>query len=278
MRREKTDLANDKEDLEAASDSNEQKRAALLKSIGALKKSIKDLDHAVAEATEQRKNEAAEFKELMQSDTVAKELLKFAMNRLNKFYNPALYKPPPKRELTDEERATLAAGGTLAPTPTPGGIAGTGIGLSQVKPPPPPETFEGDYKKKGEESNGVIAMIKTLIADLDKEMTEAKAEEKNAQEDYAEFTKESTAKRDEDSKSLATAQSALAEAQEEAVDIAQSQKENAKNTASNQKKTAAMHGDCDWLVKFYDLRKESRANEVDALGKAKAVLSGANYA
>merc|ERR1719262_1334913 len=34
-----------------------------------------------------------------QFDTSAKELLLFAKNRLNKFYNPKLYKAPPKRVL-----------------------------------------------------------------------------------------------------------------------------------------------------------------------------------
>ncbi len=34
---------------------------------------------------------------------------------------------------------------------------------------------------------------------------------------------------------------------------------------------------CDWLLKYYDVRKEARASEIDALGKAKAVLSGADY-
>merc|ERR1712072_997170 len=102
--------------------------------MGALQDSIKALDKAVADATEQRKEENEDFTELMASDSAAKELLGFAKNRLNKFYNPKLYKPPPKRELTDEDRATLAAGGTLAPTAAPGGIAGTGVTvLSQVK-------------------------------------------------------------------------------------------------------------------------------------------------
>merc|ERR1719220_3018447 len=44
------------------------------------------------EATEQRKEENEDFKDLMASDTAAKELMKFAKNRLNKFYNPKLYK------------------------------------------------------------------------------------------------------------------------------------------------------------------------------------------
>merc|ERR1719224_143018 len=84
--------------------------------IKALAAGIKALDKAVASATEQRKEENEVFTQLMASDSAAKEILGFAKNRLNKFYNPALYKPPPKRELTDEDRATLAAGGTLAPT------------------------------------------------------------------------------------------------------------------------------------------------------------------
>merc|ERR1711933_354529 len=108
---------------------------------------IKALDKAVAQATEQRKEENEDFTELMASDSAAKELLGFAKNRLNKFYNPKLYKAPPKRTLTEEDRITLNMGGTLAPTAAPGGIAGTGIAFAEIKqhnqdvvaPPPPPE-------------------------------------------------------------------------------------------------------------------------------------------
>merc|ERR1719453_3043088 len=71
--------------------------------------------------------EHEENTELMASDGTAKDLLNFAKNRLNKFYNPKLYKAPPKRELSEDERITLNMGGTLAPTEAPGGIAGTGV-------------------------------------------------------------------------------------------------------------------------------------------------------
>merc|ERR1719238_96603 len=40
----------------------------------------------------------------------------------------------------------------------------------------------------------------------------------------------------------------------------------------------ALHGECDWLLKYFDVRKEARSSEIDALGKAKAVLSGADFA
>merc|ERR1712226_1592293 len=102
----------------------------------------------------------------------------------------------------DEQSVTVSMGGTLAPMPAPGGIAGTGIGaFVEVAPPPPPATF-GAYAKKGEESTGVIAMIDLLVGDLDKEMQEAEVTEKDSQKEYAEMMAESATKRADDSKSL----------------------------------------------------------------------------
>merc|ERR1719420_2674803 len=74
--------------------------ATLTEEIAALEAGIKALDKAVTEATEIRKEENADYKELKQSDTAAKEILAMAKNRLNKFYNPKLYKPPPVEEPT----------------------------------------------------------------------------------------------------------------------------------------------------------------------------------
>merc|ERR1719420_1486538 len=129
------DLADDKKkvveraisDSEKAIAEHEEGIAAVTEEIEALEAGIAALDKSVAEATEQRKEENADFTSLMAGNTAAKELILFAKNRMQKFYNPKLYKPPPKRELTEEEQATLAAGGTLAPTMAPGGIAGTGV-------------------------------------------------------------------------------------------------------------------------------------------------------
>merc|ERR1719382_945419 len=83
-------------------DESDDKKAAietLTEEIAALVAGVKKLDSEVAEATEQRKAENAEYKDLMASNTAAKELLDIAKNRLNKFYNPSLYIPPAKKEL-----------------------------------------------------------------------------------------------------------------------------------------------------------------------------------
>merc|ERR1719371_16417 len=192
---EQFDLADDKKkvlekgqsDLETAIVNSKDGIVSTKAEIEALDDGIKALDKSVAEATEQRKEENEDYTALMASDAAAKELIEFAKNRLNKFYNPKLYKPPPKRELTEEEKIYTNMGGELEATPAPGGIAGTGVEAMflQVQkhkdaPPPPPEMFDA-YAKKSEESGGVISMIDLLIRDLDKEMTIATAEEKDAQ-------------------------------------------------------------------------------------------------
>merc|ERR1719356_2128191 len=69
--------------------------SALADEIKALNAGIAALDKSVAEASENRKEENSDYNELMAADGAAKELLAFAKNRLNKFYNPKLYKAPP---------------------------------------------------------------------------------------------------------------------------------------------------------------------------------------
>merc|ERR1719264_640044 len=230
--------------------------ATLTEEIAALKSGIKALDEAVTEATEIRKQENADYKELKQSDTAAKEILAMAKNRLNKFYNPKLYKPPPVEEPTFSQISTHAS--------------------NRVAPPPPPETF-GPYTKKTEESTGVIAMIDLLVKDLDKELQEAAVMEEDAQKEYEEMMAESATKRADDSKAVSD-KTALKASEEEALMTEQETKASTeKELMQTLEYIHALHGECDWLLKYFDARSEARAGEIDALGKAKAVLSGADY-
>merc|ERR1719159_284758 len=128
-------------DLEKATEETKENIATLADEIAALTQGIKDLDKAVAEATENRKEAHEEYVATLAANNAAVELLGLAKNRMNKFYNPKMYKAPAKRELSEDQRITLNMGGTLAPTAAPGGIAGTGVtALSQIRahdaPPP----------------------------------------------------------------------------------------------------------------------------------------------
>merc|ERR1719213_308035 len=101
----------------------------LMEEISALGASIEALDKSVADATEQRKEEHAAYVEAMQMNEAAMGLVEKAKNRMQKFYNPTLYKAPPKTEMTMEEK--IISAGTFAQI------------RAHVAPPPPPETFSG---------------------------------------------------------------------------------------------------------------------------------------
>merc|ERR1719262_584829 len=207
----------------------------------------------------------ADLNELMALDTQAKELLGVAKNRLNKFYNPKLYIPPPKKELTQEEKIY----GSVVPEEA--------TALVQAKPAPPPETFEGAYKKKGEETSGVIAMVDMLVADLDKEMTIAETTEKESQKDYETMMSDAKAKRAADSKSIATKEQSKADLEGELQGHKDAKASANKDLAATLEYISGLHGECDWLLKYHEARKNARASEVDSLNNAKAVLAGADY-
>merc|ERR1719395_227383 len=269
-------------DLEKSISEDKEMVATLTSEIAALKEGILKLDREVAEATTIRKEEHADFAAELTANKAASDIIDFAKNRMNKFYNPKLYKPPPKRELTEEERITLNMGGTLAPTNPPGGIAGTGIGLEQTHtgsiaaPPPPPETF-GDYKKKGEESSGVIGMMDMLKADLQKEITEMEVTEQNAQEEYEQMVNDAADKRAADSLSIEEKESAKAGSEADLVKDGDAKAGAEDELMATKEYIADLHAECDWLMSNYDTRKEARAAEIEALKNAKAVLSGADY-
>merc|ERR1719335_62674 len=77
--------------------------SAAMEEINTLTSEIAELDKAVADATNQRKEEHQMYVETMQMNEVAKGLVEKAKNRMNKFYNPTLYKAPPNTEMRKEE-------------------------------------------------------------------------------------------------------------------------------------------------------------------------------
>merc|ERR1719201_3064696 len=235
-------------DLAKAIADYKEQIATLGEEVSALEDGIKSLDKQVAEATEDRKEEHEENVATLTNDNAAKEIIGVAKNRLNKFYNPKLYKPPTK---------TLFA-------------------QNGVAPPPPPETF-GAYAKKGEESGGVVGMLDTMVADLDKEIQETEVEEKENQAEYEAFMKESAAKRASDAKSIEDKESAKADLEAKLIQAGEEKNSKMKEAMNTAKYLAEVHGDCDWLLTNFETRKSARAGEVDALKKAKAVLSGADY-
>jgi DNA repair exonuclease SbcCD ATPase subunit len=231
--------------------------------IDSLKQSIKDLvagikalDKAVAEATEQRKAEHEEYIESTAENNAAMELLEFAKNRLNKFYNPKEYVAPPQAELTDEEKAEQA------------------YSFVQLRDAPP--AFGAGAGDKSSSGDGVIGMINQIKNDLKMEMNQAKLEENDAQADYERLQSDSTAKRAADMAAKTEKEAALADAQADYTDSKEGRAATQTDVDENKQYSMNLHVECDFLVENFETRKTARKEEHDALEKSKAVLAGAN--
>merc|ERR1719411_462117 len=114
-------------------------------------------------------------------------------------------------------------------------------------------------------------MIDLLIKDLQTEITEAETQEKDSQADYEQLMEDSAEKRTTDSKSLTEKGAAKADMDTALQAHADARAEGAKELMLTAKYISSLHADCDWLLQYFDARREARSGEVDSLNKAKAV-------
>merc|ERR1719389_1206854 len=120
-------------------------------------------------------------------------------------------------------------------------------------------------------------MIDILLGDLDKEMTESTTQEKEDQKDYETMMADSAAKRTEDSKILGEKIATKADTESALADHEAAHKAATKEMMATLEYEASLHAECDWLLKYFEMRKEARSGEIDSLKRAKDVLSGADY-
>merc|ERR1719240_2616778 len=115
-----------------------------------------------------------------------------------------------------------------------------------------------------------------MVADLDKEIQETEVNEKNAQEEYEQFMKDSAEKRALDAKAIEDKEAAKADLEAKLLKDEEDKKTTMKEAMATHEMLAEVHADCDWLLSNFETRKEARAGEVEAIEKAKVFLSGAD--
>jgi len=249
------DSANDKKknlnqalsDLDAAMASAAESIAETKTELEQLGDGIKALDKSVADATDQRKVEHTDYTELMSNDAAAKELLEFAKKRLNKFYHPtkAVAAPEASEAFVQDDASSAPDSPTLT--------------------------------KKTQENDGVINMLNQIVADVDKEMQIAESDEKYAQKEYEQMMVNSANKRASDSKLMLGKEGMKAEMESELQDNKVDKASTIKSAMGNAEYIGTLHKECDSLLKYIEVRRSARTDEIEALGNAKAVLSGADY-
>lgn len=237
----------EKSDLTAAIEEGKEELAALEESIKAAQVAVAENDKAAKDASEQRKEEHEEFKELVSTNAAAKELLTRAKDRMAKFYN------------SQEAGAFTQLSSSTHRT------------TELREAPATAKEFSGNAG-----GSTVISAIATIIADLEKETTVAKTEEENAQEDYEQMTKKSATKRAADEKTIADGTAQRADLKSQLESHMKAKKNVGEDIQGLDKYMASLHVDCDFILKFFETRAQARKDEIDGLIKARAVLANAD--
>jgi chromosome segregation ATPase len=242
--------------------------AGLAEDVTGLNAKVAGLDKDVAVATEMRKADHAEYLETIALTEAAIGLIGKAKNRLNKFYNPALYKPPPKEELSAEDRIVANLGASFVQVHH----------HSKLVPPKFEASFlQKAYQPKTAKSGGALALMDSLVADLKSSLGEAEHEEKTAQTDYTELMSDSQATRASDNKAISDKSAAKADLEGKIVSMKENKALTEDALVNVHAYISELHGSCDFILDNFQLRSDARKNEIESLKNAKAVLSGASY-
>jgi len=255
----KKDIDHTEDEIKVAENTKEdldEKHLSLVNTIKTLQKEIEELQAdeesmkvSLKQAGEGRKGQNQLYQTEISDQRATTNILSKALSRLKMFYTPEL----------------LETRGIAGQEPNRPGFA--------VAPKPDEPK---DYAKSGG-AGGVIQLLMKVIEDAEVAEKELEMSEQKSQEDYAEIVRTSTATIEADRNAIAekSEQKASAEAERSATEEAQLSN-NIELEDLNQL-LKAHHIDCDWLLQYFDLRQQSRKEEMDSIVDAKAVLSGANY-
>merc|ERR1719263_186079 len=162
-----------------------------------------------------------------------------------KFYNPTVYKAPPKKEATMEEKIIASYGSFIQRHNT---------NNKRRQMPDIPELPA--YEKKN--SGGVVALMDKIVLDLEKDKASAEADEKNAQTEYVALMAESQASKEGNTKKLVTTESAKAELESKLVTAKEEKAVSFQELNNAHTFLGDLHASCDFVVQNFDMRAQAR--------------------
>lgn len=145
--------------------------------------------------------------------------------------------------------------------------------LNQVKQTPP---TQASYSKNAG-STGAVMMIEQIIKESADVEAKALAAENEAQASYEQFMADSTASKDAAQQNIVNKQMAKAQAEGALVNAKADRSETIENLLKLGEHSVALHQQCDFLLKNFEVRQGSRAEEIESLKNALAIFSGANF-
>merc|ERR550514_231534 len=257
---------------------------SIAQKIETLSSEIAELDAAVQKSTEQRKEENSFHTTSMAENAMAMQLLNKAKAKLAAVYQakeePSLLEirrvDSTKSDPDEQINAMLGLSFLQVSEKGEDMLSQSIAALSGTEPPPPPEATS--YGKKTGAGMGIMGLMSELISDLKLEGQKAQMEEAAAQKAYEEGLASSQASRETTSKEVVAMQTHKAELEEKVHESKASHRTLEAEMKSIVTKIASLHQECDFIVANYDLRKNARSQEIEAMRNSVAILSGANFA
>lgn len=248
---DKTTLALDKTydqkaDLETKIADLEATIKQLTETMESHKKEIADMQTEMKRASEDREAQNVEYQQVVSDQRVTQAILKKALDRMGQVYSMLQQGQPGAPHIQTSGTATDPGNG--------------------------PARFTENKQNAG--GKRVLVMIEGIIKDSKNLEEDAVNGEQDSQTAYENFMQDSN-------KSIKKLEEALVNMTEEKAKNEESltmTKEDFRGTMKELENLhateASLHKDCDYLIKNFSLRQEARLNEIDALGQAKAILSG----
>jgi hypothetical protein len=225
-----------KADLEAKIGELEATIKRLSEEIEKAQLDISNLNLALQRASENRKKENLDFQKVVADQMVTAEILAKALDKLATFYDEAAF--------TQTHKQT---------------------------PPVAQMTY-----KKSSGSTGVMSMIEKLIYDTKDITAESKKSESESQAAYEALVADTNESIADLSKAITSKTKAKAQAKKGLSRTSDDSADASTELENLGKYNADLHGECDYVMKNFDIRQNARAEEVEALQQAKQILNGAN--
>jgi len=209
--------------------------------IAELRKQVADNEVALKDAGEDRKADNQLYQASVMDQRATVRILEKALARLKTYY------------------AMLQT-----QQPVPGATA-----------PPPPA--RGKAYEKGAGAAGVLQVIQMVIEDATRTEQALDKDENEAQKRYAAIVNGLTASIEADRIAIEEKEQQVASTEVEKSETEESQLANEEELKNLAELLHAHHLECDFLLKYFDIRQKARQEEMDAIGDAKAILSGADF-
>jgi len=232
---------NNKADLDEINTDLTNTLETLADEIKTLKQEVADQEVQLKKAGIDRKAENALYQQSVADQRATVTILNMALDRMKKFYTP-------------NALVQIKSHSAVAP------------------PPPKPKAFE-----KSAGAGGVLQLLAQIISEAEQEEKVLELDENDAQRIYGEFVASSTASIEADRNSIAEKEKHTAESSGELSKTEESQLANGEMLTSLDGQLVGLHAECDYVIKYFKLRQGARAEEMDSIEEAKAILSGADF-